>query len=91
MADLTPDQVQALRLRAQRLGGRDQAGVERVVGDVLDGRAVGTWTRLSRGINVEVVVNLFAPLSAGAYEALEEVAEDLGRFLGRRAKFTPGR
>lgn len=52
---------------------------------VVDGEVVGTWSRRVRKQRVEVVVEPFAGLSAGAVDGLARRAEQYGDFLGLAA------
>ena len=49
---------------------------------VVDGRVAGTWRSRRAGGRLEVAVEPFGRLPAGARPGLEAEAADLGRFLG---------
>jgi DNA glycosylase AlkZ-like len=52
---------------------------------VVDGRVAGTWRARRAGGRLEVAVEPFGRLPAGARPGLEAEAADLGRFLGAEA------
>ena len=52
---------------------------------VVDGRVAGTWRSRRAGGRLEVTVEPFGRLPAGARPGLEAEAADLGRFLGAEA------
>ena len=52
---------------------------------VVDGRVAGTWRSRRAGGRLEVAVEPFGRLPAGARPGLEAEAADLGRFLGAEA------
>ena len=52
---------------------------------VVDGRVAGTWRSRRAGDRLEVTVEPFGRLPAGARPGLEAEAADLGRFLGAEA------
>ncbi len=53
---------------------------------VIDGRIRGTWARKLKKNDVEVSINLFAPIDHAADQELDEEIERYGQFLGLTAK-----
>jgi hypothetical protein len=72
--------VPAARARRVRPGG---GLIHPVV--LVDGRALATWRRASRGGRLELRVEPFEELPAGLRTVLEAEAADLNRFLGAPA------
>ncbi|MET0714073.1 MAG: winged helix DNA-binding domain-containing protein [Mycetocola sp.] len=61
--------------------------IERAI--VIDGRTVGTWTRILNGDSVVVQANLFGVLTQNETEALHDVVDRFGRFLRADARLEP--
>ena len=52
---------------------------------LVDGRAVGTWSRKRSGRNLSITVSPFEPFLEEAHAGVDAELSDIGRFLGLEA------